>query len=252
MRKLQFISFILGLGLAAIPASATITYTYCDSGCTSTGGSYSSWQTQASSSVTGIVFTSQISFVASGLSAGGIYTDATTGTVFTNYTSGGSVDTSTAIGNSTHYLVQGTNGTGTGFEIDLPANTYAFSMNVAGCSSFCNSLVFGMATAGLGTQASHGTAYGFTLPSGGPTQFFGVVSDAPITSIFLASTYNNAYLGLANFEIGQASGMSEAPEGSTFAMIGGGLIALYLCRKPRRRKARNIAIAPQPLLGYGH
>ena len=85
--------FILGLGLAAIPASATITYSACSTGngCTANGtGTYANFQAAGS----GLSFTSLLTFVAGSLNTStGVYTDATTLATFTNYTTGGSADT---------------------------------------------------------------------------------------------------------------------------------------------------------------
>lgn len=244
MRRLRFVLVVLGLALIAIPASATITYSYCTSGCTSTGGSYAAWQAQPSA--TGLAFTSLISFVAAGLNATtGIYTDTGvgtggTGTVFTNFSSGGSVDTGTQVKNGA--FVQGFSfGTATGFEIDLPANTYAFAMTGSDCSSAaCTTIVFNLATVGLGTQSSHGTDYSLTVPAGGPGQFFGIISDVPISSLFFASGGNNL-LSINSVELGEAS---PTAEGGTFLLVGGGLIALYFCRRRRRARQRPAIATP--------
>ncbi len=242
MRQRRFALTILGFALGAIPASATISYTYCTSGCSSTGGSYAAWQTAPGA--TGLAFSSPGTFVSAGLAGSGIYTDWSTGTMFTNYTSGGSVDTLTSVSNG--YLVQGNYGTNTGFEIDLPANTYAFAMFVAGCNSTCTGFPFGLATVGLGTHGSYGSSYNLTLPAAGPAQFFGIVSTTPITSIFLASAYNNAYLGLSSFEIGEGSEMTSAPEVSTFITMGAGLLGLYFLRR------RTLFVRPVAQILRGH
>ncbi len=240
MRKLRFTLSMLGLALAAIPASATISYTSCSSGCSSTSGSYATMPSELGA--TGLAFSSPITFVSAGLQATGVYIDTGigtggTGTVFTNYSSGGSVDALTHLNNG--YLIQSSYGTNTGFEIDLPANTYAFAMYAAACSSTCSGFPFGSATVGVGTESSHGSSYNLTFPTGGPAQFFGIVSDTPITSIFLSSTYNNAYLSLSSFEIGQDLG-SPAPEAATFFTMGAGLIGLYFLRRPISLRLRTL------------
>jgi hypothetical protein len=148
--------------------------------------------------------------------------------MFTNYTSGGSVDTLTHISDT--YLNQGNYGDNTGFEIDLPANTYAFAMSDVGCSPTCGSLLFMIATVGLGTQSSHGTPYNMTINAGGPGQFFGIISSTQISSIFIASSYNTSNLAIESFEIGTESG-GATPEPSTYLLIGSGFIGLYFLRK---------------------
>jgi len=226
----------LGFALAAIPVSATITYSYCTSSCSSTGGSYAAWQ--AAPGASGLAFGALTTFVSGGLAGTRIYTDSTTGTLYINYSSGGSVDTGTQVKNA--MFVQGfSSGTGTGIEIDLPANTYAFAMFGSDCSSpACTGIVFNNPTVGLGTHSSYGTNFALTIPPGGPAQFFGIVSDSPITSLFFAyGTSGGDLLSINSFEIGEGGGGgSETPEAATFLMIGGGLIALYLCR--RRRAGR--------------
>jgi hypothetical protein len=234
MRTVRFTLIILGFALAAISASANVTYTFCSSGCSDNTGtkSYADWKSAPGAS--GLAFGALTSFVSGGLAGTGIYTDSVTGTIFTNYSSGGSVDTGTQVKNTT--FVQGlTFGTGTGLEIDLPANTYAFAMFGSDCSSAaCTGIVFNLASVGLGTHSSYGTNYSLTIPQSGPSEFFGIVSDIPITSLFFASGGNN-FLSINSFEIGEGGGGgSQTPEAATFLMIGGGLIAMYVCRRRRR------------------
>ncbi|HEV2201307.1 MAG TPA: hypothetical protein VGR73_15930 [Bryobacteraceae bacterium] len=238
MRTLRFISIILGFALAAIPASATITYTACDGGCTvNSGGSYAAWQ--AAPGASGLAFGALTTFVSGGLAGTGIYTDSTTGVIFTNYSSGGSVDNGTHVTNGA--FVQGfSSGTGTGIEIDLPANTYAFAMFGSDCSSAaCTGILFNGATVGLGTHSSFGTNYALTIPGSGPAQFFGIVSDTPITSLLFATGGGaSGFLSINSFEIGE--GGTATPEARTALMVGGGLIALYFCRRRRPQAPRQV------------
>jgi len=229
MRKLRFGLILLGVAVVAIPASATITYSYCTSGCSATGGSYSAWQSQGS----GLTFTSQIDFVTAGLNTTtGVYTDGGTGTVFTSY-NGSVVDAQATVNNGV--FEQAVEGSSTGIQITLPANTYAFAMYVSTCSYWYNCSSFpyaqGGGTAALGTESSRTTpAYTVTIPDGGPSQMFAIVSSTPITSVFLASS-SNEYIAISSFEIGQDS---PTPEASTFFTLGSGLIGLYFFRRPRR------------------
>ena len=234
------ISFILGFALAALPASATITYTACSSGggCTSSSGSYAGMP--GATGATGLAFSSPITFVAAGLNGTtGIFTDTGvgtggTGTVFTNF-NGTTAATGQLI--SGNFVQSSAFGGGTGIEIDLPPNTFAFAMVVQSCfNGSCSSIPFTLATVGLGTDLSFGTNYGLTIPQGGPAQFFGIVSDSALSSLFLSVGFSNGLLSVNSFEIGQGSGTPDVPEAATFFTMGGGLIGLYFWRRPRLRK----------------
>jgi hypothetical protein len=248
MRTLRFTLIILGFALVAIPASATITYTFCTSSCSDNTGtkSYADWKSAPGAS--GLAFGALTTFVSGGLAGTGIYTDSTTGTLFTNYSSGGSVDAGTQVKNSA--FVQGFSfGTGTGIEIDLPANTYAFAMFGSDCSSpACTGIVFNNPTVGLGTHSSYGTNYALTI--NGSAQFFGIVSDSPIASLFFAyGASGGDLLSINSFEIGEGGGGgSETAEAGTFVMIGGGLIALYLCRRRRRAQPPGQVISGRQMI----
>lgn len=239
MRRLRFTLSMLGLALAAIPALATITYTSCSDGsCSSTSGSYAGMP--SAPGATGLAFSSPITFVSAGLAGTGIYTDTGagtggTGTVFTNYSSGGTVDPGTQI-NGGSFLQWNYTGTGTGIEIDLPANTFAFAMSVTTCNGgSCGSVPFNAATVGWGTQSSHGTTYDLTISGGAPVQFFGIVSSTAITSLFLTSNASAGNLSIKSFELGQEE-ISDTPEAGTFFSMGAGLLCLYFLRRPRLRK----------------
>ena len=79
MRKLRFGFFLMGIAVAAIPASATITFSYCTGAPCSTGGTYSGWQSELGTSGLTLTPTSLISFVSGGLNGStGIYTDTGT------------------------------------------------------------------------------------------------------------------------------------------------------------------------------
>jgi hypothetical protein len=223
----------LGFALAAIPASATITYTYCTSGCSATGGSYAAWQ--AAPGASGLAFGTLTTFVSGGLAGPGIYTDSTTGTIFTNYSSGGSAATGQLIGSN--FVQLSAYGAGTGIEIDLPANTYAFAMVVQSCfNGSCSSIPFTIATVGQGTPSSYSTNYSLTIPQGGPPQFFGIVSDSSISSLFFAVSSSSGQLSINSFEIGQ--GGAATPEAATFFTMGGGLIGLYFWRRRQPQPPR--------------
>jgi hypothetical protein len=130
MRKLQFALFTLGFALVAIPASATISYSSCSSGCGSTSGSYATLPSESGAS--GLSFSGQIDFVSGGLSGSpAFYTDSTTGLVFNGY----NMTTADALEVSGTELVQTIGSTNTSIELVLPANTFALGMVVGASAS---------------------------------------------------------------------------------------------------------------------
>jgi hypothetical protein len=208
--------FMLALAALAAPASATVTYSYCTSGCNVNGsGDYTVWQTAPGSA--GLTFSiTPVTFATGGLS-NGVFTDAS-GTVITDY-NGATIDTGAGVNGSS--LLQGANGAGTGFEITLPANTYGFAMNITSPNGLT------IATGGLGNHSAYGSPYGITIPSTGSVQFFGILSDTPIASLFIASTYGGK-LQINSFELGEAA---PTPELSSLALIGSGLVLLAIRRR---------------------
>jgi hypothetical protein len=229
------ISIVALAGLAA-PAHATITYTYCDSGCNDNTGtkSYTDWR--SAPGATGLAFSSPITFLSGGLNGSGVYTDAGTGTVFTAY-NGSNVDTGVAVLGTA--LAQGNNGSSTGFEIKFPANTYAFAAIIGACgSAACNNPIFALYTVGQGNHTSFGTNYSLTVPTGGPAQFFGIVSDTPLDYLFISSAGSYPKIGIDSFEVGQT------PEISTFLLIGSGLVLMRFLRRRRQRRQRTTRLHP--------
>jgi hypothetical protein len=225
---------IVALAGLAVPAHASITYTYCNSGCIDNTGtkSYTDWR--SAPGATGLAFSSPITFVSGGLNSG-VYTDAGTGTVITGY-NGSNVDTAVAVLGTA--LAQGNNGSNTGFEIKLPANTYAFSAIIGACGSVaCNNPIFALYAVGQGNHTSFGTNYGITVPTGGPAQFFGIVSDTPLDYLFISSAGSFPKIGIDSFEIGQT------PEVSTFLLIGSGLVLMRFLRR-RQRRPRTTGLHP--------
>lgn len=215
--------FVLLLAAVAAPASATITYTSCSSGCSSSSGTYAIFQTAPGSA--GLAFSmSPATFAAGGLS-GGVYTDPS-GTVFTGY-SGASIDTLMSVSGGS--LLEGNNGTGTGIEIKLPANTYAFAMDITTVSGFGSPVVE------PGDHNVNNSNYGILIPTGGSVQFFSIVSSTPISELFVGPTSSSGRLQINDFELGESS---PTPEVSTIVLIGSGLVVLGLLRRRRIHKPR--------------
>lgn len=213
--------FVLALITLAMPVSATVLYSYCSSGCASTGGNYSSWQTAPGAA--GLTFSlSPLTFAPAGLSAG-VFTDPT-GTVFTGYSNAITTNTLTLNGTA---LAQTTTGANSGIDVVLPADTYAVAFMLATVSGFGSQQVV------LNGRDVFSTNYSIAVPNATSPQFFGIVSDTPITSIFVGNLGNlDGRVQINSFELGQTA---PTPEASSMALIGAGLVAIALVRRRRSR-----------------
>lgn len=225
MRRLRFILSMLGFAIAAVPASATITYSYCTSGCSASGGSYTALQ--SATGATGLAFGSLTTFVAAGLSGSPVtYTDGTSGATFNGF-NGSTPDSLNVSGTQ---LLQTVGGSLTSIQLVLPANTYAIGMMV---SASVYSFPWFELVNSVGSVGPSYEQYQLNVP-GGTSEFFGIVSDAPISSIFIwNASGSSGLLSIQSFELGEES---PAPEAGTFFTMGGGLLGLYFCRRPRLRK----------------
>jgi hypothetical protein len=222
--KLTFLALLLA-ALAA-PTYASIAYTSCSSGCSSSSGTYSAWQSAPGSA--GLTFSpSPDTFLAGSNLAGGIYTDPS-GAVFTSY-NGSNIDTAMSVSGTS--LLQGISGNGTGLEILLPANTYALAFNITTLtgSGFTSLWV------ALGDHNVGATNYNVVVTSGGNVQFFGITSTTPITELFIGPMSFGGRLQLNDFEIAQT------PEVSSVTLMGRGLLLLVFLR--RRIHKPNSAVA---------
>jgi hypothetical protein len=223
VRVIPKIIFLVALAVLAVPVSATITYTSCSSGCSSSSGTYGVWQTAPGSA--GLTFSMSAATFAGGNLANGVYTDPA-GAVFTDY-NGANIDTLMSVSGSS--LLQCIGGTGTGVEIALPANTYAFAMEITTPigSGFTNPWI------AVGDHNVGGTNYNLVISSGGNVVFFGIISDTPLSELFVGPLSNGSRLQINDFELGQ---VSPAPEASSAALIGGGLVLLGVVRRRRIHK----------------
>jgi len=224
--KLQVL--VLTLAALTAPAYATISYTACTSRCVDTNGTYAIWQTAPGSA--GLTFSMSPSTFAAGNLASGVYTDGS-GTVFTGY-NGASIDTLMSVSGSS--LLEGGNGTGTGIEILLPANTYAFAMNF---TMFGSS--FSTYYEAVGNHNVNGTNFSSNVAGAGSTQFFAITSTTPLTQLFIGPNSSAGHLQFNDFEIGQ---VAPTPEISTVALIGSGLVLVGLLRRSRLRKRSKVPL----------
>ena len=213
--------FLAALAALAAPASATIQFSYCSSGCSSTGGSYSAWDTATGSS--GLVFSgSPITFSPGGLSSG-IYTDGT-GTVFTGYSNATTIDSLTLSGAA---LTQTINGSNSGIQISLPSNTYAIAFWATTVSGHAYPMIE------LGDRNLNNANYQLIIPSSTSPQFFGILSDTPLTSLFIGDLGgSDGILQIQSLELGQNSS-AATPEISSLAFIGTGLLLFGLLLRRR-------------------
>jgi hypothetical protein len=214
---------ILLVALAALarPVSATITYTSCSSGCGSSSGTYSVWQTASGSG--GLTFSMSPETFAGGNLVSGVYSDPT-GTVLTGY-NGASIDTLTTVSGTS--LLQSLGGGGSGIEINLPANTYAFAMSITTLSGFGSPVVE------IGDHILNNANYGIIIPNGGSVQFFSIISDTPLTQLFIGQSTSGGRLQINDFELGEAT---PTPEPANAALIGGGLVLVGVLRRRRIHK----------------
>ena len=165
------------LAVLAAPTYASIAYTSCASGCSTTSGTYTSWQSAPGS--TGLTFSMSPDNFAPGNLTSGVYLEPT-GTVFTGY-SGVSIDTLMSVTGTS--LLEGNSGNGTGIEVLLPPNTYAFAMNITMLGS-----QFTTVAAEQNDHNASGTNYNINIASNGSVQFFSIISSgAPLTELFFWS-----------------------------------------------------------------
>ena len=155
VRIIPKLILLVALAALARPAFATISYTSCSSGCSSANGTYAVWQTASGSA--GLTFSMSPATFAGGDLVSGVYTDAS-GAVLTSY-SGASIDSLTSVAGTS--LLQSVGGSGAGIEINLPANTYAFAMNITTLSGFGSPVVE------IGDHVLNNANYQIIIPSGG-------------------------------------------------------------------------------------
>jgi len=225
------ISVVAPAGLAA-PAHATITY--CNSGCSNsnTGVTFTSFGTTAAG--LGDTMTSPITFVSGGLSGTpAIYVDAGTGASFAGYSNATTQNSLQIVGTS---LGQTANGTNSGIQVTMPANTYAFAMMISTVSGF------GSPWVEIGDRNLSNSNYSIAVPADGTPQFFCIISSTPISSLFLGNLGNfDGKVEIQSFETG---GPAPTPEVSTFLLIGTGLVLMRFLRRRQQRRRQTTRLDP--------
>lgn len=222
---------IMALAGLATPARATITY--CNSGCSNSnsGVTFTTFGTAAGG--LGDTMSSPITFVSGGLSGSpAIYVDGGTGTTFAGYSNATTQNDLTVTGTA---LAQTINGANSGIQVTLPANTYAFAMFLSTVSGF------GSPYLELNDRIVSHSNYSLTVPDSSTSVFFGIVSNTPLTSLFLGNLGSGGNVEIQSFETG---GPAPTPEISTFLLIGSGLVLMRFLRRRQRRRQRTTRLDP--------
>jgi hypothetical protein len=217
---------VLVLAAACVPVSAT-TVIYCN---ISGDCGPSNNLTAFNNATTSLFFpNAPILFTSSGLSADTTtYTDTVSTTEFLEDNSSG-----TAIDSEGFFspVVTGlkTFTPGDVIQVMLPANVYAFEVNVQVSSSNGGGVC--VETTSSYTHSCSGDEV--FLSSSSDTEPIGVVSSSPLTTVWLAAP-SSSNLQLDNFEIGEQAPdppPADTPEVATMFMIGTGLISLGVMRR---------------------
>ena len=131
----------------------------------------------------------------------------------------GSADTFSV--NSSHLIAQNQDF----LEITLPANVFAVGLNMIGASG--TAIMCGSIGSYDGSCTNQFTA------SSGNTQFFGVVSDTAISSVWVYATFGAPDVASYSYATGAAT-----PESNAMALLGTGLFSIALLKF--RRKQRGL------------
>jgi hypothetical protein len=235
------ISIVALAGLAA-PAHASITYSSCNSGCSNsnTGVTFTTFGTTASGF--GDTMSSPITFVSGGLSGTpAIYVDGGTLTEFDGFN--GTTPNAVTVTGTTLAQTSGSGPGATSIQVKLPANTYAFAAFISVVSGGAGPYVELVNSA---SNFNSGNANYSLSTSAGTGTFFGVVSDTPISSLFIGNVFSNsgAAVVIQSFETGGPAAPASTPEVSTFLLIGSGLVLMRFLRRRQQRRRQTTRLDP--------
>jgi hypothetical protein len=232
----RFLISVLLLAAFAIPASAS-TIIYCNSGC-GTNNETAFNNAIASQSLFFPNGLENFSTDATGTDTGGLLNaNGITGLNFFGYfnTGGGSAS-------QVGVVVSGNNleqnpvdvGTDTALEVQPPGGIYAFGANVTVVSSSGNPCVEPGVTTSTFNNSNCDAQ--FPITSSSDTEFFGVISNAPLSNVFIGypAIGNDGQLEIQSFELGE-----QTPEAATLLLIGTGLTFLGVLRRRRDRRASS-------------
>jgi hypothetical protein len=224
MRIRIFAISMLGMAGLVVPAHASLTFFNGTLPATSQISSYNALADPLIYQMQGM-----FTFLSADVSGSpAVYNDPNTGAEFFGFKlSGSNSGAATSLAVSSAALVQATAGQGGIIEVtNLPAETFAFAADITTTTAsggFCIEVNH----SSYNTSSNCDDVFAVSSPSN--TQFIGVVSTVPITSIWFGpDSPSSVATEVVKFEIG------DVPEVSTFALIGSGLIFLGALR--RRKK----------------
>ncbi len=215
------------LGLAAIPARATMNYYNGTSG-----------NTQYSNLITmdNLVASSLETIGTNGslVNSNHEYDDTTTGIKIYSYQSNGTTLDTFSI--SLPPLT--THNGGDLIKIVLPANVFAFEVSISFTNAPGADVCFEAASTFSSSCSGNQTA---SLASGTPT-FFGVVSDTAITTIWIGESNQDSFTPEYQIKntFSDATG-APTPEGRTLLMFGSGLMTIGMIRFRGRRRPAGLS-----------
>jgi hypothetical protein len=169
----------------------------------------------------GLDFNTLTTFSAADLAPGGLYDANDTGVNFLGFNGAASSDLA-VVGTA----LQPTVGGGL-IRMDLPAGTLAFAIHFTRSTGATGNWCLEPRT----TFSSATCDYNVVSDATTPIQFFGMISDTPITGpLWIGPATGSAIVSITSFDVG------EAPEPSPLTLIGAGLVTFGFMRLRKRRR----------------
>jgi len=234
MTKLGYSIFISGLLALAPSARASLTF-YCGSGCAAPSSQFTT-----DAGTAGLAITSVVSFSNTNIT-GDEYTDPSLVDFF-SFTESGSGASGTVGSASPFRDPTGSNATLAPhalLEISLPANVFAFSLDITeviGSTSTTFCIEAETAFSGSDCNAQLAQDQQVTVTSVSNSQFIGVISTTALTTLWIGALNGSGILDVEDFSFGTQSGSQSdtAPDPATMLTLGSGLILLALLRRRTR------------------